>query len=266
VAEHVELGYASTAHRAQGATVDTAHTMISPTTTREVFYVAATRGRWLNRLYVDTAFDPDSDTSHGQPEPTSARAVLACVLDNVGAERSAMVTIQSAKDDAESMATLHAEYQSIAKVAQAERWDTLIAGCGLDEDQLAQVCGSGSYPVLQAALREAETRGLDVEATLPMLVTGRPLGEGEDPAQVLRGRVEAWASAGGLVRRPASGALIAGIIPVALGVSDPDMARALDERAEAMEARARGPRSRGSGNGSIVGSDPRAGPCRSPAT
>jgi hypothetical protein len=128
VAEHVELGYASTAHRAQGATVDTAHTMISPTTTREVFYVAATRGRWLNRLYVDTAFDPDSDTSHGQPEPTSARAVLACVLDNVGAERSAMVTIQSAKDDAESMATLHAEYQSIAKVAQAERWDTLIAG------------------------------------------------------------------------------------------------------------------------------------------
>ncbi len=34
--QHVDLGYACTAHRAQGATVDTAHTMIAPTTAREV--------------------------------------------------------------------------------------------------------------------------------------------------------------------------------------------------------------------------------------
>ena len=33
VAEHVELAYATTAHRAQGRTVDTAHAMVSPTTT-----------------------------------------------------------------------------------------------------------------------------------------------------------------------------------------------------------------------------------------
>ena len=45
VAEHVELAYASTAHRAQGRSVDTAHAMVSPTTTREVLYVSATRGR-----------------------------------------------------------------------------------------------------------------------------------------------------------------------------------------------------------------------------
>jgi conjugative relaxase-like TrwC/TraI family protein len=38
VAEHVELAYASTAHRAQGRTVDTAHAFASPTTTREVLY------------------------------------------------------------------------------------------------------------------------------------------------------------------------------------------------------------------------------------
>ncbi len=30
VAEHVELGYATTAHRAQGRTVDTAHAIVSP--------------------------------------------------------------------------------------------------------------------------------------------------------------------------------------------------------------------------------------------
>ena len=45
VREHVELAYASTAHRAQGRTVDTAHAIVGPTTTREVLYVSATRAR-----------------------------------------------------------------------------------------------------------------------------------------------------------------------------------------------------------------------------
>ena len=39
VAEHVDLGYAVTAHRAQGLTVDTSHVVVSGTTTRENLYV-----------------------------------------------------------------------------------------------------------------------------------------------------------------------------------------------------------------------------------
>jgi len=35
-AAHVELAYATTAHQAQGRTVDTGHAMVSPATTREV--------------------------------------------------------------------------------------------------------------------------------------------------------------------------------------------------------------------------------------
>jgi ATP-dependent exoDNAse (exonuclease V) alpha subunit len=45
VAEHVDLGYAVTAYRAQGVTTDTAHVLVEPTSTRETFYVAMTRGR-----------------------------------------------------------------------------------------------------------------------------------------------------------------------------------------------------------------------------
>jgi ATP-dependent exoDNAse (exonuclease V) alpha subunit len=59
VARHVELTYAAIAHRTQGRTVDTAHSMVSPATTREVLYVSATRGRHMNQLYVDTRCDPD---------------------------------------------------------------------------------------------------------------------------------------------------------------------------------------------------------------
>jgi hypothetical protein len=36
VRQHVELGYATTAHRAQGRTVDTAHAFVSVTSQREV--------------------------------------------------------------------------------------------------------------------------------------------------------------------------------------------------------------------------------------
>jgi len=43
VRANVELGYATTSHRAQGRTVATAHAMVSPTTTREALYVAVTR-------------------------------------------------------------------------------------------------------------------------------------------------------------------------------------------------------------------------------
>ncbi|RAD62752.1 TrwC relaxase, partial [Burkholderia multivorans] len=52
VTDHVDLGYAVTAHRAQGVTVDTAHVLVEPTTTRENFYVAMTRGKHANHAYV----------------------------------------------------------------------------------------------------------------------------------------------------------------------------------------------------------------------
>ena len=74
VAQHVELAYATTAFRIQGRTVDTAHAMVSPTTTREVLYVAATRGRESNRLYVDVAYRPDPATGHDGAVDAADRA------------------------------------------------------------------------------------------------------------------------------------------------------------------------------------------------
>lgn len=78
VSEHVDLGYAVTAHRAQGITTDTAHTVVTTTTTRENFYVAMTRGRNANHAYV--AVDKPDD-AHSQPHPgdnsdATARSVL----------------------------------------------------------------------------------------------------------------------------------------------------------------------------------------------
>lgn len=61
VAENVELGYASTINRAQGATVDTAHTVLDATTDRAGAYVGATRGKFGNHLYVVTGENSTRD-------------------------------------------------------------------------------------------------------------------------------------------------------------------------------------------------------------
>ena len=89
--------------------------MVSPTTTREVLYVMATRGREVNRLYVDTHFDPDPETSHGQTdEPQTARDVLISALRNEGADVAAHDMIRRQQDQAEGMERLSAEYLTLA--------------------------------------------------------------------------------------------------------------------------------------------------------
>jgi len=239
VADHVELAYASTAHRAQGRTVDTAHAMVSPTTTREVLYVAATRGRESNRIYVDTHYDPDPQTAHdGVTDRQTARDVLAGVLANEGADVSAHETIQREQHAAESWPTLCAEYQTLAKVAQAERWEALLDRSGLSPEALELVRGSEAHGPLLASFRDAESRGVDVEEVLPRLVQAHTLGDADDVAAVLRARVERYGKAGGSKRRVAEN-LIGGLVPRALGVTDLEMARALEDRERGLEQRGR---------------------------
>ncbi len=237
VREHVELGYASTAHRAQGRTVDTAHAAVSVTTTREVLYVAATRGRTSNRLYVDTYYDPDLETSHSPIEARPPEEILTRVLGNVGADLAAHTIAHREQEHAESIATLAREYLTIARDAQADRWDALIRRSGLTKDQMETVTQSPAYGPLLAALRTAESRGLDVNSALPALVAARGLGDAEDTAAVLHERVDRWAATAG-ADRPTRDRSIVGLIARADGVTDPDMRRGLDERAHAMERRA----------------------------
>jgi hypothetical protein len=239
VAQHVELAYATTAYRSQGRTTDTAHAVVSPTTTREVLYVSATRGRESNNLYVDTTYDPDRATGHDPAiSPQSAREVLAGVLANEGSDLSAHETLERAQSHVEDFTVLAAEYETLARAAQEQRWGALLERSGLDPVQLEQVRGSEARGPLLAALRNAEARGLDVEGAFPKLVALRSLDDARDPASVMHARVEGWAQTVGPKRRTGTG-FVAGIVPRPVGVSDPDMVRALNEREHAMRHRAR---------------------------
>jgi hypothetical protein len=200
---------------------------------------AATRGRDSNRLYVDTRWDPDPQTSHdGTSEAQTAREVLVGVLRNEGADRSAHKTIRRSMAEADSMARLAAEYQTIAKAAQADRWNGLLERSGLTADQVAQVQASDAYGPLVAAFRHAEAAGLDIDTALPALVAGRTLVGVDDVASVLHGRVDRWVETAGTRRHARGDDLVVGLIPRARHVSDPDMRRGLVEREQAMEQRA----------------------------
>ncbi|WP_396290676.1 MobF family relaxase [Curtobacterium sp. KT1] len=241
VAEHVELGYSITGHRAQGVTVDTAHTVVTATTTRENFYVAMTRGRHGNFAYVAT--DP-ADDAHIAPHPSdnpdsTARTVLYGVLQHVGAELSAHETITAEQERWSSIAQLAAEYDTIAQAGQHDRWATLLETSGLTEDQVDMVLGSDAYGALSAELRRAEANHHDLDVLMPRLVRARGFDDADDIASVLHHRVaRATARPAGSGRVRQAPRLIVGLIPYASGVSDPEMHHALTERQELIERRA----------------------------
>ncbi|HEY3529648.1 MAG TPA: MobF family relaxase [Nocardioides sp.] len=237
VSEHVDLGYAVTAHRAQGLTVDTAHVVVSDTTTRENLYVAMTRGRDHNHAYVVASA---ADQNHGVPagEEVTARSVLIGVLANRGAGLSAHQTITEEQETWGSIAQLAAEYETIAAAAQRDRWATLLHSCELTGDQVDDVLASDAFGPLAAELRRAEANGHDVDRLLPAAVSRHGLGDAEDVGAVLRHRVHLVTSQRASGRRARS-RLIVGLIPEAVGPMVRDMRRALDERRDLIEQRAR---------------------------
>jgi conjugative relaxase-like TrwC/TraI family protein len=236
VAEHVDLGYAVTAHRAQGVTVDTAHVVVSSATTRENLYVSMTRGSEANTAYV--ALD-HPDEIHAAPEPNevTVRAVLYGVLRRSGAELSAHQTVTEEQERWSSMAQLAAEYETIAAVAQRDRWVSVVQGCGLTEEQLASVLGSDSFGPLTAELRRAEANHHDLDRLLPALVARRSLDDADDIGAVLISRLQqaALPKRRWLTTEPR---YIVGLIPDAGGLMSPEMRVALTERHRLMESRA----------------------------
>ncbi|WP_156023417.1 MobF family relaxase [Terracoccus sp. 273MFTsu3.1] len=121
VSAHVELGYATTAHRAQGRTVDTAHAFVTSTTMREPLYVMATRGRESNMLYVDTAYDPDESTGHEKATRVDPAAVLEQVLGQSGVDLSATETRARERNIGTNPARIEAEGAALVAFGRARR-------------------------------------------------------------------------------------------------------------------------------------------------
>lgn len=200
-----------------------------------------TRGRHENQAYV--AVDRPDD-AHALPHPSddtgsTARSVLAGVLQNVGAETSAHEALVTEQDRWGTIAQLAAEYDTIAMTAQHDRWVSLVQASGLAPEAVSAVASSDAFGPLAAELRRAEAQRVDVDALVPRLVAARPFDDADDAAAVLRHRVAAatarFAQSG---RTRGAPRLIAGLVPEAIGPMDPEMRQALAERRDLIEQRA----------------------------
>ena len=243
VAEHVQLSYATTAHRSQGLTVDTAHVIAPPSVSREAFYVAMTRGRLDNHAYVPTdtppiGADPLSDHTHPTDEPATGRTVLQSILDNSSADISAHQSMAEQLDNAESIRQLAAEYETIAADAhQASTEDALYESAlhtPLDVEAILDDTGAAE---LHRAVRAARRNRLPVDHALPTIVAGVP--EPRRTAAGLADATRAWTTAVAAGRTAPTKQWIVGLIPTAdEGITDPATVQALTERAQLIETRA----------------------------
>ena len=95
VTQHVDLGYASTVHTAQGITVDAMHGIVTGEETRQLLYTMLTRGRSENHVHIVLGAEENAHdlTLPGVVEQLSATELLEGVLARDGAAVSATTTI-----------------------------------------------------------------------------------------------------------------------------------------------------------------------------
>lgn len=226
VRESVDLAYATTAHRAQGATVDTAHLLVTDKLTRALMYVGMTRGRDSNRAYVAT--HTTSAEMHEPQFPQTMQDVLEAVLGNDGIERSAHEIMRNELDAATRLDRLVPIHEHLCQLDAREPYRPAIANSGLDQVDQAALKSSPAFGPLLAALRHAEHLGLDVRTTLRQAVTQSSLTNANDLASVLHARVERLVTrTERRLRTPP--ALIAGLVAPATHVTSPSYRAALQE-------------------------------------
>lgn len=232
VVAQVELGYATTIHRAQGRTVDDCHVVVTPDMGRQAIYVGMTRGRTSNVAHVVTdgaAVDDDLMPQSAQ-EPAH---ILTDILARDTAPTTARRAADRHADAVESVKRLADEYTTIVAGEAAWGWENSLLR--LLPSQADRLLADDYSDALAKELRRASRVGLDVNTVLPALAGAKPLSEAH-PAADLAGRVakarKAHTAAGGQRR------LIAGLIPAAPPAADPDIQRALDEREKLITARA----------------------------
>jgi len=177
VQRNVELGYASTVHRAQGITVDSAHILADASTSREIAYVGLTRGRDSNRIYVETG------------EAESMGDVLSQIGRRVDTSLSAHEAIRQEQQRMNDVVTLSDEYGDVAERANRLRF-TNIAVDVFGADRASELTEQESWGALEAALRHAERNGYDPAVTLRSAEAQRELDTAEDVPAVLSGRIE----------------------------------------------------------------------------
>jgi hypothetical protein len=183
LAEHTHLAYATTAHRAQGMTVDACHAAITADTSHEQLYVAATRGRNGNHLWV--VVDSDRGVVRDREDLPAPEEILSRVLERRDPDRlSAHQVILDSLHGITSLARLGAIFEDAARNATDQWLRQTLTARGLDA-----AADDPQWPSLISRARETALAGHDIAALLEEAIGMRPIDDAQSAAAVLHWRL-----------------------------------------------------------------------------
>jgi conjugative relaxase-like TrwC/TraI family protein len=183
LAEHTHLAYATTAHRAQGMTVDVCHAAITADTSHEQLYVAATRGRNGNHLWV--IVDSDRDIIRDRDDLPAPEEILSRVFERRDVDRlSAHQVVEDSLSETSSLARLGAIFEDAARSA-TDQW----LRHTLNERGLAGAIDDPEWSSLISRIRETALAGHDVTALVDEAIRMRPIDDARSHAAVLHWRL-----------------------------------------------------------------------------
>ncbi|SIN53690.1 TrwC relaxase [Mycobacteroides abscessus subsp. abscessus] len=193
VAEHVTLGYASTVDLAQGLTAKFAcHIVGAASLTRQLLYVALTRGRHENHIYLSTSEqDPHRILSTKATHPETAVEALSAALARDGAQVSATTADRQARDPFRRLGALaDMYYDSLGTGAEHLIGDQLGHLDHVAEQLRPGLTDAAGWPVLRKHLALLALAGNAPTQVLSKALAARPLDDARDVAAVLDWRID----------------------------------------------------------------------------
>ncbi|MFA9444439.1 MobF family relaxase [Egicoccus sp. AB-alg6-2] len=196
LAVHAHLAYATTAHRAQGMTVDRAHAAVDAETTHQQLYVAATRGRHSNELWV--ALDSDRDLVADDTHLPDPHQLLARMLARRDPDRlSAHQLADDSQREMHSLARLGAIFEDAARRMTGSWLAARLADRGLD-----RAVDEAEWGSLLDRVRHLALQGHDLDQLFDQAIAMRPLDQAHSVAGVLHWRLGQLAEQTPPTRRP----------------------------------------------------------------
>jgi hypothetical protein len=190
---HLTLGYATTIDSAQGITADTCHVVGVDTLTRQALYVALTRGRHRNDIYLSTAeADPHRVLTPKATHPDTAVDVLTRALRRDAAPVSATSAQRHAQDPFTRLQRATDRY--IHAVGEAAIHEIGPAGMAVidrgADTTIAGLTAQAAWPVLRAHLAILQIAGDDPVQRLRTAAADSDLHDAADQAAVLDWRLD----------------------------------------------------------------------------
>ncbi|HEY5848735.1 MAG TPA: AAA family ATPase, partial [Microlunatus sp.] len=201
VQQHVDHAYAVTVHSAQGSTVDVSRVLLDGTEDRQLAYVALSRGRVGNHVYLRTGGDGDPHNVI-RPEivrPSTGAEMLASILERDGVQESASTTRRLAASPQQllrqhALRYLDGVYAAAEDVAGVEQLQLIDEQA---ENVQPGVTDCGGWPQLRMMLATLYVAGQDPISALREVRDSRPLGDARDTAAVLAWRLDDTSLFGG---------------------------------------------------------------------